>query len=183
VGADLRGQEHWELHEATHCAALVCVRDGTRAVSDGAGGEGERLLGGGGTRDADFWGLVGDARQTLFAPEIGYQILDVRSEYEVNTGKVPGATNIPLINVKSRWSSETGERTFDQTPNADFLNMVRPFPPRTVLVTHATSARGAKYEPCEQNKAAAGNSRQRARQPTFPVLFWLVHVLSNKPRD
>lgn len=62
--------------------------------------------------------------RTLFAPEIGYQILDVRSEYEVNTGKVPGATNVPLINVKSRWSSDTGERTFDQTPNADFLNMV-----------------------------------------------------------
>jgi hypothetical protein len=64
-------------------------------------------------------------RQTLFAPEIGYQILDVRSEYEVNSGKVPGAINVPLINVKSRWSSDTGERTFDQTPNADFLNMVR----------------------------------------------------------
>jgi rhodanese-related sulfurtransferase len=62
--------------------------------------------------------------RTLFAPEIGYVVLDVRSEYEVNSGKVPGATNIPLINVKTQWSSETNARSFDQTPNSAFMTQV-----------------------------------------------------------
>lgn len=68
--------------------------------------------------------VLGERTQTLFAPEIGYVVLDVRSEYEVNSGKVPGATNIPLINVKTQWSSETNARSFDQTPNSAFMTQV-----------------------------------------------------------
>lgn len=57
--------------------------------------------------------------------EAGYTFLDVRStpEYE-DDGNPRGAVNIPLINTKKKWNLETGEITYDQTANADFLTTV-----------------------------------------------------------
>jgi hypothetical protein len=48
----------------------------------------------------------------------------------------------------------------------------------TLLVKHGTSAR----EDRRAREYKCGESEKRARKPTFPVRFWLVHVLSNKAR-
>lgn len=40
--------------------------------------------------------------RTLISDEIGWKLLDVRSASEIDQGKVTGAVNIPLINVKKR---------------------------------------------------------------------------------
>lgn len=74
--------------------------------------------------------------RTLFAPEIGYKYLDVRASYELDSiGKVPGSINIPLINGKPQWNSETGTRDFVQSVNAEFLNQIqKTFPDKSTKI-------------------------------------------------
>jgi len=74
--------------------------------------------------------------RTLFAPEIGYKYLDIRASYEIDSiGKVPGSINIPLINAKPQWNSETGTRDFVQSVNAEFLNEVsKKFPAKDTKI-------------------------------------------------
>lgn len=66
--------------------------------------------------------------RTLFSEEIGYKLLDVRSDYERETvGKVAfGCIYLPLINVKKRFDSTVpGNIALDQTPNPDFIAEVQ----------------------------------------------------------
>lgn len=74
--------------------------------------------------------------RTLFSPEIGYKYLDVRASYEIDTiGKVAGSVNIPLINAKPQWNSETGSRDYVQTVNSDFMNQIqKAFPDKSTKI-------------------------------------------------
>lgn len=66
--------------------------------------------------------------RTLFSEEIGYKLLDVRSDYERDTvGKVAfGAIPLPIIKVNKRFDSTVpGNIALDQTPNADFMMEVQ----------------------------------------------------------
>jgi rhodanese-related sulfurtransferase len=57
--------------------------------------------------------------------EGGYTFLDVRSEPEFESdGNPRGAINIPLIDTKKRWNLETGEITYEQTANPNFVAQV-----------------------------------------------------------
>lgn len=63
--------------------------------------------------------------QTLMSPEIGYKMLDVRSLYEVNLGKITGSVHVPLINAKKAGFLPGGRVALEQSANKNFLEDVK----------------------------------------------------------
>eukprot|EP00894_Picocystis_sp_ML_P001827 jgi/Pico_ML_1/52344/g3060.t1 len=62
----------------------------------------------------------------VLVEHLGYQILDIRSDYErSDRGRVSFAKHVPLFSLTSRWDSEAQAKVNKQDPNPKFLQQVK----------------------------------------------------------
>ena len=80
------------------------------------------MWGGGGGRDfAEGIANIFEVRCLL---HLGYTWLDVRSKPEHDEEHPSKSVNIPIINARRQFNSETNQREYVQTANADFVAQV-----------------------------------------------------------
>lgn len=62
----------------------------------------------------------------VLAEHMGYQILDVRSDYErSDRGRIFFSKHVPLFDLTSRWDSEAKAKVNKQDPNRKFMDQVK----------------------------------------------------------